>query len=89
MSLIAELEKLIQVAQRAEIRYVDSRGNISERKIDPKVLYFNLEEDWVLLAFCHKRQAERSFRLKKIKELKSIEEFFPPPSSVLYRYFHS
>jgi len=89
MSLKPQLEKLIHAAQRAEIQYVDSQGIISERKVDPKALYFTLEEDWVLIAYCHKRQAERGFRLNKIKKLKSLEEFFPPPSSVLFRYFQS
>lgn len=87
MSIKPQLEKLIKVAQRAEIHYVDSGGIISERKIDPLALCFTLEEGWILIAFCHKKQANRRFQLSNIQRLQALNEYFPPPSAVLYRHY--
>ncbi len=87
MSFLTKLETLIQAAQRAEVLYQNSQGIISERKVSPKALCYTLEEGWQLIAYCHKREAERNFRLSRIKEVQALDEFFPPPSAVLYRYF--
>lgn len=83
------LEKLIRESQRAEILYSSSQGILSRRKIEPLALSFSLEEDWLLLAFCHQRQANRQFQLKGIKEVQALEEYFAPSSAVLYRHYRS
>lgn len=89
MSFLTKLETLIQAAQRAEILYQNSQGIIGERKVSPKALCYTLEEGWLLIGYCHKREGERSFRLARIKEIHALDEFFPPPSAVLYRYFQA
>lgn len=89
MSFLAKLETLIQAAQKAEILYLDSQGIISQRKLSPKALCYTMEDGWILIGYCHKREAERSFRLSRIEEVHALDEFFPPPSSVLYRHFRA
>lgn len=89
MANLSTLEKLIRECQEAEILYLSSQGILSKRKIRPLALSFSLEEDWVLLAYCHQRQANRQFPLKGIKEIHALDQFFAPVSAVLYRHYRS
>lgn len=53
-----------------EITYVDAAGSRTERKITP--LRLQARQDYVyIVAFCHLRQEERSFRLDRIISLKA------------------
>ncbi len=86
MKTLATLEALCQEYQSAQIRYLSGEGILSERKVNPLALCFQNGE-WSLIAYCHLRQADREFKLERIKSLKTLDEFFAPRTEVLYRFF--
>ena len=62
------LQEALSANQDLEITYVDSKGQETARQITP--LRVQAANDYVyLVAFCHLRQAERSFRLDRIERL--------------------
>lgn len=83
-----QLEALIRESQQATVLYSSSQGILSERNINPLALIYTIE-GWTLLAYCHLRKAEREFRLERIKEIRELDQFFPPSSTVLYRYYQA
>jgi len=62
------IEEALQSKRRLFIRYVDKKGEASERWITPKqVLAF---DDYLyLVAHCHLRDGERNFRLDRIERM--------------------
>lgn len=75
LSLPPVIEEALQSQKRLFIRYVDRKGDISERWVTPKqVLALN---DYIyLVAHCHLRDDERNFRLDRIEQME-IEEQGP------------
>jgi len=69
--LPVELNESILSGSRMLITYVDSKGNRSKRWITPHQV-IGLSDYIYLQAYCHLRNAERSFRLDRIIEL-SVE----------------
>lgn len=55
--------------------YISSSGR-RKRKIEPYQLVFK-DSAWYLHAFCHKRQAFRLFKLRRMVSLTLLEEKFP------------
>lgn len=56
-----------------KIRYKNYRGEVAERKILPKQIYFGStewhpEEQWLLEAYDLDKEANRTFALKDIQE---------------------
>jgi DNA polymerase-3 subunit epsilon len=66
-----ELSEAINSGKRLFIKYMDKGGEISERWISPTEV-MGLADYIYLKAFCHTRNAERSFRLDRILEV-SVE----------------
>jgi len=66
--LPTELSEAINSGKRLFIKYMDKGGEISERWISPKEV-LGLADYIYLKAFCHTRNAERSFRLDRIIEV--------------------
>jgi DNA polymerase III epsilon subunit family exonuclease len=66
-----ELSEAINSGRRLFIKYMDKDGAISERWISPTEV-LGLSDYIYLKAFCHTRNAERSFRLDRIIEV-SVE----------------
>jgi DNA polymerase-3 subunit epsilon len=67
-----ELEDAIKQGRPVQLRYQSSQGNISDRWVDP----IRIDERWgvrYLTAYCHLRQAERSFRLDRIVRIEVSE----------------
>jgi predicted DNA-binding transcriptional regulator YafY len=48
------------------IHYVDAKGTVSARTVTPKSLVRKGEMVY-LVAFCHDRKAERTFRMDRVK----------------------
>jgi DNA polymerase-3 subunit epsilon len=71
IQLPTELGEAIYSGRRMFIRYVDKDGEQTERWITPKQVT-GLADYIYLQAYCHLRQAERSFRLDRIIEV-SVE----------------
>jgi DNA polymerase III subunit epsilon len=66
--LPTELSEAIYSGKRLFIKYMDKDGEISERWISPKEV-IGLADYIYLQAFCHTRNAERTFRLDRIIEV--------------------
>ena len=63
--LPTELSEAINSGKRLFIKYMDKDGEISERWITPKDV-IGLSDYIYLQAYCHSREAERTFRLDRI-----------------------
>lgn len=63
--LPTELSEAIHSGKRLFIQYMDKDGSISERWITPKEV-IGLSDYLYLQAYCHTREAERTFRLDRI-----------------------
>ena len=66
--LPTELSEAINSGKRLFIKYIDKDGEISERWISPKEV-IGLSDYIYLQAYCHTREAERTFRLDRIIEV--------------------
>jgi len=66
--LPTELSEAINSGRRLFIRYMDKKGEVSERWISPLEV-MGLSDYIYLRAFCHTRNAERTFRLDRIIEV--------------------
>jgi DNA polymerase-3 subunit epsilon len=66
--LPAPLVQALQGRYRLWLRYVDDYGDCTERLVDP--LDANSR---YLIAYCHLRQAERTFRLDRILEMRIVD----------------
>jgi DNA polymerase III epsilon subunit family exonuclease len=66
--LPTELSEAINSRRRLFIKYMDKDGEISERWITPREV-IGLADYIYLQAFCHTRNAERTFRLDRIIEV--------------------
>jgi DNA polymerase III subunit epsilon len=66
--LPTELSEAIYSGRRLFIKYMDKNGEVSERWITPKEV-IGLTDYIYLQAFCHTRNAERTFRLDRIIEV--------------------
>ena len=68
VQLPIELHEAIQSGKRLRISYVDGKGNRSKRWVTPYQV-IGLADYLYLRAYCHLRDAERSFRLDRIVEI--------------------
>ncbi len=66
--LPTELSEAINSGKRLFIKYMDKDGEISERWITPMQV-MGLSDYIYLQAYCHTREAERTFRLDRILEV--------------------
>ena len=66
--LPTELSEAINSGKRLFIKYIDKDGETSERWISPKDV-IGLSDYIYLQAYCHTREAERTFRLDRIIEV--------------------
>jgi len=66
--LPTELSEAINSGRRLFIKYMDKDGEISERWVSPKQV-IGLTDYIYLQAYCHTRNAERTFRLDRIIEV--------------------
>ena len=66
--LPTELSEAIHSGRRLFIKYMDKDGEISERWISPKQV-LGLSDYIYLQAYCHTREADRTFRLDRIIEV--------------------
>jgi len=58
----------------------------TEREIEPFGLYYSLEENWLVIAFCRLRNDFRMFRLDRIKSLTTSDKTFSPHEMTLASY---
>lgn len=63
--LIALIRQSVDAGVQLEFDYLNSRGERERRRVDPLRIE-SLDEDWYLRAWCHLREAIRTFRLDRI-----------------------
>jgi predicted DNA-binding transcriptional regulator YafY len=80
------LEQAICNLQKVEIKYQNSSGLMTERKISPLAMYCTIE-GWFVMAECSLRKEARLFRLDRIKSINMLDDYFAPQTSALERFF--
>lgn len=83
---LIQLQSNISNFQVIKINYLSLENILTERKIEPFALY-TTNNNWLLIAFCRKRNDFRVFRLDRIKNLTVISENFIPHKITLEQYF--
>ena len=68
LNLPPVIEEALQSKKRLFIRYVDRKGDVSERWITPKQI-LALNDYLYMVAHCHLRDEERNFRLDRIEQM--------------------
>jgi DNA polymerase III subunit epsilon len=68
LNLPPAIEEALQSKKRLFIRYVDRKGDVSERWITPKQI-LALNDYLYMVAHCHMRDDERNFRLDRIEQM--------------------
>ncbi len=68
LNLPPVIEEALQSKQRLFIRYVDRKGDVSERWVTPKQV-LALNDYLYMVAHCHLRDEERNFRLDRIEQM--------------------
>ncbi len=70
--------------QLLEIEYVDEHKQRTARRIEPQFLFLNWPV-WYLLAWDHLRQAERMFRIDRIRSATLLPDTFPRRDETPFR----
>jgi DNA polymerase III subunit epsilon len=66
------LQEALSDQLEVEITYIDAKGDETVRRITPR--FVQAQKDYIyLVAFCHLREAERSFRLDRIVAISLLE----------------
>lgn len=71
-----------QFHRRLHIVYNDQSGKITERDVDPHVLFLYLHE-WRIKTFCHMQNAPRTFVINRIVRAWLCPETFEPDNSII------
>jgi predicted DNA-binding transcriptional regulator YafY len=70
---------------RYHARYRDGRASVPDpRDADPYAIV-HIGGAWIMVAFCHMRQAERRFRLDRMDDVALLEATFSPPERFTLR----
>jgi proteasome accessory factor C len=62
---LAIIQQSVDAGVQLEFDYLDSRGEHERRRVDPLRIE-SMDADWYLRAWCHLREAVRTFRLDRI-----------------------
>ena len=82
-------QKAITDQSVLEIDYKSlSKEESTSRKIEPYALY-HTQENWILIAKCRLRKANREFRLDRIEKIKVLDQHFENSKFDLLAYFLS
>jgi proteasome accessory factor B len=77
-AVFAAIERAIRLRETLEVIYhTQSRGETGRRTLDPYHLA-NVDGDWFLLAWCHRRQEVRTFKPARIREAVPTGKCFLP-----------
>lgn len=83
---LIQLQSNIANFQVVQIDYLSLENQQSERKIEPFALY-TTNDNWILIAFCRKRNDFRAFRLDCIQRIAKTQDHFEPHKITLEQYF--
>ena len=77
--LLRDLEQAAQDGRTVRIAYRKANAEqADEREVDPYGLAYDKNE-WYVVAFCHRSQAARTFRVDRIARLEQTEALFDKP----------
>lgn len=79
---IKTLSRAIDLLREADITYIDARGSVSYRTIQPYTLVFK-EGSWYVYAMCRLRGDFRLFKLSRINDLRLTSKSFVKTDSKL------
>ncbi|MEL6134869.1 MAG: WYL domain-containing protein, partial [Bacteroidota bacterium] len=82
---LMRLQHAITHFRLVRIDYVSLREVSTVREVEPFALY-TTRKNWLLIAYCRKRSAFRSFRLERIQHLQILKEVFSPHEMSLEEY---
>jgi predicted DNA-binding transcriptional regulator YafY len=86
-AILEDLRCAIRGSQRVQLLYQSAARPAPEiRQLDPYALAFRWGW-WYLVGYCHTRQALRTFRLDRIRELAVWPQTFQPPANFDARAF--
>jgi proteasome accessory factor C len=71
--MLALIRKSVEGGVQLEFDYLNSRGELERRRVDPLRIE-SLDADWYLRAWCHLREAVRTFRLDRISNPRVTSE---------------
>ncbi|MDY7395572.1 NINE protein [Aureibaculum sp. 2210JD6-5] len=79
----------IKLNSLAQIIYIDSKDQKSERRITMNSVSQTANNDYVIKGYCHEKKAQRTFRLTRIQQLTDMEtgEIFENPSQYFTERF--
>ena len=71
-----------QSHRRLHIVYDNQNGSLSERDIDPHVLFL-YQHEWRIKAYCHMRKEPRTFVINRIKNASMLPNTFKPDHKII------
>ncbi|SMG21970.1 Predicted DNA-binding transcriptional regulator YafY, contains an HTH and WYL domains [Marivirga sericea] len=85
---LIQLQSHIANFQLLRIEYLSLNKEQTKREIEPFALY-TTNDNWILIAFCRKRNDFRSFRLDCIQQINLTQEHFEAHKLTLDQYFEA
>lgn len=85
-NFLIQLQSGISDCRLANITYCSLDGRESQRNIEPFALY-TTHDNWILIAFCRRRNDFRAFRLDRIQILRILPDRFEPHTISIQDYF--
>lgn len=82
---LIQLQSYIADYRVVHIDYISLSDNHTQRAIEPFALY-TTRGNWILIAFCHKADEFRAFRLDRIEAMRETSEKFEPHKMTLEEY---
>ena len=77
-SSLMQVQPALTNFQMLSITYRNEEGIQTERQIEPYAIYYSLQENWTLIAFCRLRNDYRLFRLDRMLKVQQGGESFNP-----------
>ena len=73
--LFEALQEAVIAKKVIQIQYLNAQGGFSQRKLEPLKLVFR-DKAWYLYAFCRLREAERLFKVARMRNVQRSDETF-------------
>lgn len=74
-TLFENIKEAILTRQTIKFTYYNTKGENSDRTVDPLNLWFK-EKAWYLFAYCHEKNDIRQFKITRIKNLTLTDKYF-------------
>lgn len=71
-----------QMHRRLKITYDDLKGSVTERVVDPQVLFL-YDKEWRIKAFCHLKSALRTFVIGRMVHAEMLDGTFEPDMKII------